>query len=245
MKKQNTVVKSLWIDQIIGPLQILCINSFLNKGISFHLYTYGTLLNAPSGTIIKDANDIIDSSEIFKDKMNSYATYSDWFRIALLHKIGGWWVDCDVFCIKPFNINAPYIFATERAVIGGEKRIQICNAVIKMPAKSLFGEKVLVSIKKKLKSNEHELINWTEIGAQLLYKNIDEENLYDYVLQPEVFCPNDYLNYLQLSNLAELSFNKTTYGVHLWNKMWEWSDIDPLESATDDSFFGKAKRLQL
>ncbi|MGO3241071.1 MAG: capsular polysaccharide synthesis protein [Sphingobacteriaceae bacterium] len=31
-----------------------------------------------------------------------YATFSDWFRIKLIHDEGGWWVDSDMLCINPF-----------------------------------------------------------------------------------------------------------------------------------------------
>ena len=107
-------VQSLWIDPIVGDLQILCIKSFLKQGTKFVLFTYGVIENLPEGVLVKDANQILDKTKVFKDCKKSYATFSDWFRIKLLYDIGGWWVDCDVLCIKSFSTKQEYVFATER-----------------------------------------------------------------------------------------------------------------------------------
>jgi len=242
MKKINNVVNSLWISPVMGDLQILCLRSFLDKKIDFHLYTYNSISNLPAGVIIKDANEIIDASRIFKDIKNSYATYSDWFRIKLLHEIGGWWVDCDTFCVKKFDIDAPYIFATESSIQNNERHFKICNAVIKMPSKSVFGDKVLAKIHSKLQSRNYIDIKWTELGAEILDEIIVEENLTKYIVRPEVFCPNDYQNYKQLALKKSVPFDKITFGVHLWNQMWEQSNLKPLEMASEISFIAKAMK---
>ncbi|MET4083350.1 hypothetical protein ABIB40_003321 [Pedobacter sp. UYP30] len=241
MMNINNTVNSLWISPIIGELQLLCIQSFLDKGIAFHLYTYNNLQNVPVGVVVKDANTIIAEDKIFLDLKNSFATFSDWFRIKLLHEVGGWWVDCDTFCIKRFNFDAPYVFATEGISQHGARHLCICNAVIKLPAKSKFGEEVLKEIQQKFASKKHEEITWTEIGAQILYKQIAIQKLLEYVKPTVFFCPNDYTNFEQLSQFDNLTFDENTYAVHLWNKMWEWNNIEPLEDATENSFLGKAR----
>ena len=68
------VVQSLWIGKLT-QLEILCIKSFLKNGIDFYLYTYDKSLTdaLPVGTIIKDANEIMeeDLSWISKKKHNT------------------------------------------------------------------------------------------------------------------------------------------------------------------------------
>ena len=241
MKKINNVVNSLWVSPIIGDLQILCIQSFLDKGINYHLYTYNKIQNVPKGVVLKDANLIINEDKVFKDSKDSYATFSDWFRIKLLHEVGGWWVDCDTFCLKRFDIDAPFVFATEGYTTNNLRDSRICNAILKLPAKSDFGEKVLVQIANKLESGKHEEIGWTEIGAQILNEQIISAILHEYIVPTLYFCPNDYMDYKQLSEFENLCFDKNAYAVHLWNKMWEWHNLNPLSEALERSFLGKAK----
>ncbi|WP_199233862.1 glycosyltransferase, partial [Pedobacter sp. HMWF019] len=159
MKSKN-IVQSMWIDPVIGDLQVLCLNSFIANDVEFHLYTYNEILNAPEGIIIKDANEILNRSLIFKDNKNSYATFSDWFRIKLLYLVGGWWVDCDVLFIKKFNFRAKYVFATESFYLNDNLEIRICNAVLKMPKKSVVGKRVLLRIDEKLKETDVTSIRW-------------------------------------------------------------------------------------
>ncbi|HMI02718.1 MAG TPA: capsular polysaccharide synthesis protein [Pedobacter sp.] len=237
----NNIVKSMWIKPVIGDLQILCINSFIANGLEFHLYTYCEITNVPEGVKIMDANEILDRSLIFKDNRDSYATFSDWFRIKLLYEAGGWWVDCDVLFVKKFTFKAKYVFATESYMFNGVRQFRICNAVLKMPMKSILGEKILLRIKERINYGLVTNIPWTEIGAGFLADEIFKAKLDDYIVIPEVFCPSDYDNYKQLSLSGNFKFDERTYAVHLWNQMWKWNNIKPLDFALDDSLLGVAK----
>ena len=61
----NDIIQSLWIGEALSNLEIMSMKSFLANGHIYHLYTYGAINNIPDGVIIKDANDILDKSEIF------------------------------------------------------------------------------------------------------------------------------------------------------------------------------------
>lgn len=237
--EDSNIVKTLWIDPIIGDLQVLCLESFISRRVKVHLYTYDTITNVPYGVDVFDANTIIGREYIFKDISNSYATFSDWFRIKLLYDTGGWWVDCDVFCLRPFDVDVPYVFATEAFHYYGEKALRICNAVIKMPKKSQLGRFILLDILRRLKEDRPEDIPWTEIGAKILDRHITSLDLTKYIVSNEVFCPNDFENYKDLTEKTCVAFHEDTYGVHLWNKMWEWNNDEPLTSPKQHSFFGK------
>lgn len=234
----KNIVMSLWISPTIGQLQLSCIESFLKNGHEFHLYTYNPPSNLPEGVVIKDANEIIEETFIFKDRYNSYATFSDWFRIKLLYDVGGWWVDCDMLCVKKFKVKWPYVFATELANINNHEYIQICNAVIKMPKNSRMGRIILEKIENILKLKERKEIYWTEIGAKLIADVILIENMQEHIVSPEVFCPINYFNYRELIKNRE-SIPRATYGVHLWNKMWEWNNEDPLLELNQESILGR------
>lgn len=238
---RNNIVKSMWVDPFIDEMQILCLKSFVANKVEFHLYTYNKIENVPVGVTIKDANEILSKSLIFKDNKNSYATFSDWFRIKLLYDIGGWWVDCDVLFVKRFNFRAKYVFATESFYSDGNLEIRICNAVLKMPKKSSIGKKVLNKIDDKLSQTTGDKIKWTEIGAGFLKEEIIDEYLEQYIVIPEVFCPNAWNTFSQVSKNNEMKFDDRTYAVHLWNKMWEWNKINPLNESVKGSLLDDAK----
>ena len=104
-------IQSLWIGADLSNVEKLCVQSFLDHGHEFHLYTYGNIGGIPQGAIIKDANEILPQSEIFQNRRGGVAAFSDWFRYALLHKRGGFWVDMDVVCVKPFSFDSDIVFA--------------------------------------------------------------------------------------------------------------------------------------
>lgn len=112
-------IQSLWIGGKLSLLEQLTLHSFINCGHDFHLYVYNELeTEIPKEVIVKDANEILDRKHIFSYKKynqfghgkGSVSGFSDIFRYKLLFEKGGWWVDMDVTCIKPLNINAPYYF---------------------------------------------------------------------------------------------------------------------------------------
>lgn len=97
----QATVSSLWIGDSLPPLAELCIQSYLDNGINFELYTYRPYGNIPQGAIMRDAREIIAEHHIYIHKTGSYAPFSDWFRYALLNQRGGFWTDMDIVCLRP------------------------------------------------------------------------------------------------------------------------------------------------
>lgn len=113
------IVNGLWIQGALSPLELLTIESFLANGFSFQLWTYETEnCNAPKGTVIKNAHEIMPLDSIFTYKntnihghgKGSYAGFSDIFRYKLLYEHGGIWTDMDITCLKAFTIEEDYFF---------------------------------------------------------------------------------------------------------------------------------------
>ena len=118
IQDDNRVVQSMWIGDKLSTMEQLAIKSFLDNGHKFHLYTYGEVKGIPKGTIVKDGNEILPESEIFyytADPVHkgSVSSFSNWFRYKLLFDKGGWWVDTDNICLKPFNFSSEYVFSSE------------------------------------------------------------------------------------------------------------------------------------
>ena len=117
----NKVVKSLWLGSALTNLERMCINSFIKNGHEFHLYTYNNILGVPLGAVIKDANEIIDAKEIFcyRDPQHngSFSAFSNWFRYKMLYELGGYWVDMDMTCLKPFDFEEEHLKQVKKTVL--------------------------------------------------------------------------------------------------------------------------------
>ena len=81
----------------------ICINSFLQKGHQYQIYSYDLGMQVPSGACLLDAREVIPHADYCAHlslKSTSYASFSDKFRYKMLYENGGWWVDADVVCFK-------------------------------------------------------------------------------------------------------------------------------------------------
>lgn len=109
----SNIFQSLWIGGTLSKMEQLAMKSFVDNGLEYHLYTYGEVTNVPEGVIIKDGNEILPESEIFRYKNGSVSAFSNLFRFTMLFKRGGYWVDTDLACIRPFKFEKDYVVVTE------------------------------------------------------------------------------------------------------------------------------------
>ena len=107
MNNTKYPVQGLWVGTHLSPIEINCIQSYINQGHDFHLYSYNDFDNLPEGTILQDANSIIPENQIFRYKSGpgkgSLAAFADLFRYHLLSEQGGWWTDMDFLCMNPLE----------------------------------------------------------------------------------------------------------------------------------------------
>lgn len=119
MNQLDNQVHSLWIGKTLSVIELLTIHSFQKHGYVFNLWIYEPLeTKLPDTVVVRDANEILPHSSVFfyesKSQFGigkgSVAGFSDIFRYKLLFEEGGWWVDMDVTCLQPLNIDKPYFF---------------------------------------------------------------------------------------------------------------------------------------
>jgi hypothetical protein len=193
-------------------------SSFVAQGHSVHLYTYDPIDNVPHGVTLRDAAQILPPSQVFRNRLGkgkgSLAAFSDLFRYKLLLDQGGWWVDTDVFCLKPFDFAAPYVFGAE------EK--PVASGVIKMPRGCELAEICYESARRV----DPNTITWNEL-VNILERNVRDLDLMSYVLPEETFSPifwrdvPDYVN-----GLKRFEPTPRSYAVHLYNEMWRRNKLD-------------------
>lgn len=137
IKEKN--VHGMWIGTQLSNIELLTINS-LKNGYEFHLWAYDKIETPlPKEIIIENANEIIPDDKIFIYKnqtqfntgKGSVAGFSDIFRYKLLYEKGGWWVDMDVTCLKPFDVETDYFFRAHH-------NLKLVGNVMKAPKGSLL-----------------------------------------------------------------------------------------------------------
>jgi hypothetical protein len=213
-------IQSLWIGGQLSPLEQLSITSFLAHGHNYHLYSYGEVGGLPKGAVLKNAAEILPKETIFQYQQHpSYAGFSNFFRYRLLLRKGGWWVDTDVVCVKPFAFDAPYVFATEPSPRGDVA----ASAVIKAPAGSeimAFNWHVCLSCAEPARAA------WGQFGPKLMARAIGKFGLGSYLRSAEVFCPLSYDEWEAVLSPGELILGEKTHAVHFWNEMWRRNHAD-------------------
>lgn len=213
------VIQGMWVGADLSAMEQLSIRSFLANGHDFHLYTYGSVGGIPVGTTVCDASEVLPSSAIFRYKENgSYAGFSNFFRYELLLKRGGWWVDLDTVCLRPFRFDADYVIGTEPVPGGAPHPI---SGVMKAPA----GCDLMKFLTQVCREKDTADIRWGQTGPRLVAKGVLAHSLESFIQPSDVFCPLGYREWEKLLEPnPDISFSADVFAVHLWNEMWRRSD---------------------
>ena len=222
----NHIIQSLWVGPRLSPMEQLSIASFLRHGHEFHLYTYEEVAGVPPGTVIKDANEIIPASVRNYRDFPKLAIFADFFRYKLLLEKGGWWVDTDTVCVKPFDLPQDYAFSSEVMALGGGRTIigtQVNNGNIKAPV----GSPIMAALWNRCLEMNYKNIEWGASGPTLMEAHVEQFGLRSFVQPPQVFCPVMAWEVRKLvNNDVVFAIPQEAYAVHLWNEMWGRAELD-------------------
>lgn len=227
------IIQSLWIGGALSVMEQLCISSFLKNGHEFHLYTYGDITGVPDGTTVRDGREILGEDRIFTYKNNgSYSGFSNIFRYKLLSDKGSYWVDMDVICLRPFDLEREYVFSGAKKweltdPLHPSLFIQSC--VIKAPP----GSEIMRYCYEVADSKDPSELVWGEIGPNLLDSAVRKLGMLDYVSTGD-FTTTDWPRWNRLISGSPLvsyweRFKIVTlrpYSVHLYNEMWRQGKAD-------------------
>jgi hypothetical protein len=245
----SNIIQSLWIGSELSKLEQLCLKSFIDNGHEFHLYTYEEVKNIPEGVIVKDGNEILDESEIFRYKNGSVSAFSNLFRFTMLYKKGGYWVDTDVICVRPFNFDQEIVISSEPSL--DYKYNIITSCFIKMPQNSevaLAGINIQYEHKKLILSGQ---IEWSS-GPKTVNELVQKFNLNKYVKlwQTTCSCFWDHFNSLlhpnyipnpEIINRMDKIPDEMVC-IHLWHERWRSSGIDKNNTFHPESLYELFKK---
>jgi hypothetical protein len=159
-------------------------------GHRFRLFTYEDIV-VPDGVELADADRIVKQKEIFEFK-KSITPFSDLFRYELLHKVGGWWIDADVLCLRSDIPSLQHAWAEENDG-------SICNAVLKFPAGDQRLRKILEDARSRVQT----------IAAQHETSDLVTTHLQQ---QPKIVASTELVKQRAQQSLF----------IHLWNGMLEY-----------------------
>jgi Glycosyltransferase sugar-binding region containing DXD motif/Alpha 1,4-glycosyltransferase conserved region len=233
------MIQSLWVGKRLSSMEILSIHSFLHHGHDYRLYVYEPVVNLPEGAVACDANEILPASSIFQyTDFTSYAGFSNFFRYKLLLERGGWWVDTDIVCLRPFDFAAPYVFASEMIRSGAVP----ASAVIKCPPAS----EAMAYAWRVCSSKDPALLKWGETGPKLVAEVIARFSLQAFLHPPTAFCPVSCHEWeTLLEPKTGLPSTQACHSIHLWNEMWRYHGRNKDESYSSDCTYGRLKDMYL
>lgn len=216
LHQDNNIVQGLWIGSELSVMEQLSITSFLRNGHEYHLYTYNELKNVPAGTVIKDGREILPASAIFQyHDRPSYAGFSNYFRYKLLLERGGWWVDSDLVCLRPFEFPEAYVFSSE---MNGEEELTNVG-VIKAPP----GSEAIKYAWSICQAKDPGKVVWGEVGPRLMSEVVKKHGLDKYQKPYYLFCPiSEWRRLLE----PHVAIHPQAYAIHLWNEQWRLANQD-------------------
>ena len=217
------IIQSLWVGSRLSVMEQLSIRSHLDQGHPFHLYTYEHVENVPAGTVVRQADEILPPSEVFKYRakgygQGSFAAGSNCFRYKLLLERGGWWTDLDSVCLRPVDFAEEHILANTR---GPDGRLHVCNGVIRAPA----GSPLMEYCWQRCQQVDRARLVWGQIGPKLLGEAVNAVPVAARILPPDAFVPYSHFEVWQLIGARRLPMG--SYAIHLFNSKWRYWGLDP------------------
>lgn len=206
----------MWIGTQLSAIEVLTISSYLHHSHTFCLWVYDRLTTpVPPGTILRDANHILDRSYIFRYKYanqwghgkGSVAGFSDIFRYKLLYEMGGWWTDMDVTCLRPLDHEAPYVFRNHDV-------LPVVGNLMKCPAGSQL---MLECFEEAVREVTAENTDWFK-PIRILNEGIERHGLQRYIVN-DITNPDQWAvvrKYIE----GRCGIPPQQYAIHWLNEEW-------------------------
>jgi hypothetical protein len=229
---ENRIVNGLWIGNELSLLELLTLVSFVTHGHEFQLWVYGELSTViPAGVKLKDANQIIPESQVFRYKHSnqfghgkgSVSGFSDIFRYKLLHDQGGWWVDMDVTCLKFLDFSEPYFFRAHH-------ELTMVGNIMKCPKGSSL---MLDCYNQAIVSVTEENQDWHK-PIEILNASIERHQLSQYIRAE--FSITDRWDMLRKYLYTTQSVPEESYFIHWMNEEWRSKGLDKYDFMIDSAY---------
>jgi len=202
---------SMWWGPKLGPLELVCLKSFLYYGHDFTLYVYDKNLEVPKGITVKDANDIVPESYMFSQDWP--AMFACYFRLKMLKQEKVTWVDMDVVCLSDDWKETDYMWG--KATRMGPNEIN--NAILRIPSEAPILDFMINYIE------EHDKTTFakTDPGPVLLGDSVVDFGLQEFTREESEFYPIHWAEaflgvFKNLNAVTQGRINENTRCFHFW-----------------------------
>ena len=121
-------IHTIWIGGPLGPLEHLCITSWLRQGHEVVVHSYEKI-SLPDGAKSLDASALCPVDKVFRNRNGSLAPFSDIYRALILQTYPVLWLDIDIFLLRPFDFDCASILVRE----GNDDSAKINNSAMRLP----------------------------------------------------------------------------------------------------------------
>lgn len=216
--------------------------SFLRHGVTYNLYVYEEPEKLPGGVVLKDAAAILPRAKVFhysagEFNVGSIAGFANLFRYTLLQQAGGWWVDTDVCCLKPFDLPGNEVYFEESSQT---EPFYVGTSCFKAPA----GSSVMRECLSEFVAKDVTRIVHGETGPRLMTNSILRLGNRGLVLTGGQVAPVPWWDWRRLLWDETLSLDGC-YAVHFWNAMLTAAQVDKSARFPSNAPFERLKRAYL
>lgn len=243
-------IQMLWISGPLSNLERLSISSFIACGHEVHLYTYGIDGEIPKGVTVRDANEIIHKSRLFRNPsavgFGSVAPFADIFRYTLLLEQGGMWCDTDMVCLKPltFAKNMEIFFSSEYVATGTSDSQQRSFKPNIGAIKASIGHPVIAECLRVATAVDLHTSAWAQTGPGTVADVLERYKHDNIVLHPDIFCSVPHWEFQTLFS-GFRPIIPQAYAIHFWNEICRWNFIDKNGDFEPLSIFERLKKYFL
>jgi hypothetical protein len=214
--ESNLVIRGFWQGDFT-TMERLCVKSFMANGHEFYLYAYGEVGNVPSGVHLLDANEILPYSRLADFRCSQQ--FSDFFRIALLLKKGGWYSDLDNICLRPFDFSAEYVFYRDH------EETTVSLALSKAPAGSP-ALRWCYDYLNRISVADLAVLPWQAIGSSFIQQIVGVFGLARYIPSGMLFDPIQWDKIKSVVDPKAKWNLSRSYSLHLFHSVWNTGPED-------------------
>ena len=217
-------VRGFWHGPPVGPYQLLCLRSFVDRGHDVEVFTYDDPLGLPDWVTRRNAQDILPTDQILHYRQGfgsgSPALHSNLLRYILLNRLGGWWIDLDVLLLCSELPQGDYFF-TQAA--NGYAALN--NSVMKMPA----GHPLLADAVGYCQAVSEDAAVWGQTGPSLLTSLVSRHGLDVHVQPWRTTYPVPWQDVVALFDPRRCeeieSMCQGAIFLHMFNEIWRGAGI--------------------
>jgi len=239
------ICHALWVGPSLPPLARGCLRSFVRVGQKVVLHCYNEVADVPQGVELADAARVLPESAIFRHhRSGSLAIFSDYFRLKLMETQPGYWIDCDVYCVRPLDFEENPIFGWQDETIVNSAVLRLLPnsplhrdflALIEDPSAKFPWIKRRKLMRARIKSMLYgkpkaAFLPWGAVGPDGLTALLQRHEQLDLAQPRDVFYP---LPHLEADRLGDPAFDlqsvvtPATRCIHLWNDMLRQFKTEP------------------